>query len=201
MRLCALKKMHSHTHTYTRTSLMPPWEDQCEWHRMTRRKGPDCAVRSNSINEHTPPTHTHTSRLSHLRRTFPLSITCQAAANYDALVECSLASIIAGDGAAWAGLSKPEEVAHDPTVCQNQTYLWHEALRQAHPPIREDGLGLTSSSPIKAAAYIGCHALVLGRVVPASAWGNLPSLRERLSMRLMASALIEEQTTVATEAK
>ena len=58
-----------------------------------------------------------TSRLSYLLRTVPPSITCQAAANYDALVEWALASIIAGDRAAAAGLPTPEEVAHDPTVC------------------------------------------------------------------------------------
>ena len=110
-------------------------------------------------------------------------------------------SIIAGDGAAAAGLPTPEEVAHDPTVCQNQTYLGHDALRQAHLPIREDGLGLTSSSSIKGVAYIGCHALVLGRVVAASARGNLPSLLERLPERPMALALLEELKIVATEAK
>ena len=70
-----------------------------------------------------------TSRLSHLLRTFPPSMTCQAAANYDALVEWSLSYIIAGDGAAASGLPTPEEVAHDPTVGQNQTYLRHTALR------------------------------------------------------------------------
>ena len=74
-------------------------------------------------------------------------------------------------------------------------------LRQAHLPIREGGLGLTSSISIKGAAYIGCHALVLGRVVAASARGNLPSLLERLPERPMASALIEELKIVATEAK
>ena len=58
-----------------------------------------------------------TSRLSHLLRTVPPSITCQAAANYDALVEWALASIIAGDGAAAAGLPTPEESAHNLTVC------------------------------------------------------------------------------------
>ena len=142
-----------------------------------------------------------TSRLSHLLRTIPPSITCQPAANYDALVEWALASIIAGDGAAAAGLPTPEEVAHDPTVCQNQTYLGHDALRQAHLPIREGGLGLTTSSSIKGAAYIGCHAPVLGRVVAASARGNLPSLPERLPEQPMASALIEELKIVATEAK
>ena len=99
-----------------------------------------------------------TSRLLHLLRTVPLSITCQAAANYDALVEWALASIIAGDGAAAAGLPKPDEVAHNPTLCQNQAYLRHDALRQAHLPIRVRGLGFTSSRSIKGAAYIGCHA-------------------------------------------
>ena len=116
-------------------------------------------------------------------------------------MEWALASIIAGDGAAAAGLPTPEEVAHDPTVCQSQTYLGHDALRQAHLPIRESGLGLTSSSSIKGAAYIGYHALVLGRVVAASARGNLPSLLERLPERPMASALLEELKIEATEAK
>ena len=142
-----------------------------------------------------------TPRLSHLLRTVPPSITYQAAANYDALMEWALASIVAGDGAAAAGLPTTEEVAHDPTMCQNQTYLGHDALRQAHLPIREGGLGLTSSSSIKGAAYIGCHTLVLGRVVAASARGNLPSLLERLPERPMASALLEELKIVTTEAK
>ena len=142
-----------------------------------------------------------TSHLSHLLGRVPPSITCQAAANRDALVEWALASIIAGDGAAATRLPTPEEVAQDPTVCQNQTYLGHGALRQAHLPIREAGLGLTSSSSIKGAAYIGCDAFALGRIVAASARGNLPSLLERLLERPMASALIHELKTVATEAK
>ena len=115
-------------------------------------------------------------RLSHLLRTVPPSITYQAAADYEALVEWALASIIAGDGAAAAGLPTPQEVAHDPIVCQNQAYLGHEALRQAHLPIRECGPGLTSSNSTKGAAYIDRHALVLGRVVAASARGNPPTL-------------------------
>ena len=41
---------HAHTHT---------WEDQCEWHRMTRMTGPDCAVMCNLINTHT---HIHTHK-------------------------------------------------------------------------------------------------------------------------------------------
>ena len=39
-------------------SLIPPWEDQCEWHKMTRMTRPDCAVMCNLINTHT---HTHSS--------------------------------------------------------------------------------------------------------------------------------------------
>ena len=118
--------------------------------------------------------------LSHLLRTIPPSMTCQAAANYDALVEWALASTIGADGAPVAGLSTREEIVHDPTVCQTQTSLGHEDLRQAHLPIREGGLALTSSSTIKGTAYIGYSALVLKRIIAASARGNLPSLLEQL---------------------
>ena len=141
------------------------------------------------------------SRLSHPLRTVPPSITCQAASDYEALVGWALASITAGDGAAAAGPPTPDEVAHDPTVCQNQTYLAHEALRQAHLPIGEGGLGLISSNSIKGAAYIGCHVLAMGRVVSASARGNLPSFLERLPERPMASALLEELKIAAAEVK
>ena len=46
--------MATHTHT------IPPWEDQCEWHRMIRMTGPDCAVMCNLINTHTHTINTHT---------------------------------------------------------------------------------------------------------------------------------------------
>ena len=49
-------KWEENTHTHTQVSLIPPWEDQCEWHRMTRMTRPDCAVMCNLINTHT---HTH----------------------------------------------------------------------------------------------------------------------------------------------
>ena len=49
---------YTHTHTH------PPWEDQCEWHRMTRMTGPDYAVMCNLINTHT---HTHTHSKGHRR--------------------------------------------------------------------------------------------------------------------------------------
>ena len=91
-----------------------------------------------------------TSRLSHLLRTVPPSIVCQAAANYDALVEWALVSTIADDGAAAAGLPTPEEVAYDPTVCQNQTYLGHDVLRQAHLPSEKTALDLPAVAPSKA---------------------------------------------------
>ena len=40
---------YKYTHTHK--------QDQCEWHRMTRMTGPDCAVMCNLKNTHT---HTHT---------------------------------------------------------------------------------------------------------------------------------------------
>ena len=90
------------------------------------------------------------SRLSHLLCTVPPSITYQAAAFYDDLVERALASIIAGDGAAAEGLPNPEEVAHDSPVCQKQAPLGHEALRQTYLPIRAGGLGLPAAALSKA---------------------------------------------------
>ena len=49
------------THTLTHTHLDPPQEDQCEWHRMPRMTGPDCAVMCNLINTHILR-HTHTRK-------------------------------------------------------------------------------------------------------------------------------------------
>ena len=37
-------------------------EDQCEWHRMTRMTGPDCAVMRNFINTHTHTRENRTKR-------------------------------------------------------------------------------------------------------------------------------------------
>ena len=45
--MCNLINIHTHIHTYIHTY---PWEDQCEWHRMTRMTGPDRAVMCNLIN-------------------------------------------------------------------------------------------------------------------------------------------------------
>ena len=46
--MCNLISIHTYIHTYI--SLIPPREDQCEWHRMTRMTGPDCVVMCNLIN-------------------------------------------------------------------------------------------------------------------------------------------------------
>ena len=61
--MCNLINTHTHKHKHTHTvSLIPPWEDQREWHRMTRMTRPDCAVMCNLINTHT---HTHTHKHTH----------------------------------------------------------------------------------------------------------------------------------------
>ena len=55
---------YTHTHTHTHTHTLPPWEDQREWHRMTRMTRPDCAVMCNLINTHT---HIHTQTWNIIR--------------------------------------------------------------------------------------------------------------------------------------
>ena len=37
-------QFNKYTHTHTQVSLILPWEVQCEWDRMTRMTGADCAV-------------------------------------------------------------------------------------------------------------------------------------------------------------
>ena len=55
-----------HTHTLrNEVSFIPPWEDQREWHRMTRMtRRPESAVLCNLINTHTH-THAHTHAQTH----------------------------------------------------------------------------------------------------------------------------------------
>lgn len=57
--------------------------------------------------------------LTHLLPPVPLFITHKVFATYDALVEWALASIVADDGVAAAGLPTPEKVANDPNVYRN----------------------------------------------------------------------------------
>ena len=116
------------------------------------------------------------SRLSHLFRTVPSSITCQAAANSDILVDWVLASIIAGDRAAAAGLPTPEGNSPRSHRVPNSDLPGTRGPTGGPPSHPKGGLGLTSSRSINAAAYNGYSALVLGRVVAASTRGNLPSL-------------------------
>ena len=55
---------YTNTHIYTYVSLIPPREDQCEWHRMSRMAGPDCPVMCNLINT---LTHTQTHTPAHMQ--------------------------------------------------------------------------------------------------------------------------------------
>ena len=57
------------------------------------------------------------------------------------------------------------------------------------------------ATSVKSAVNIGCHTLVLGRIVTASAQGNPPFLLKRLRERPLTSALLKELKTVATEVK
>ena len=141
-------------------------------------------------------------RLSHLCAKRSSCITHHAATDYAALAGWALASTIrAGDGAVVARLTTLEELAHAPPVCQNQVYLGNEALRQACLLIEEGDLGLTKRTPFNYVAYIGCQDLVLEHILAASTRRNLPFLLARLPKGSMASALLEELSTVATDIK
>ena len=55
-----LIQTHTHVHTHTQVSLMPPLEDQCQWHRVTKMTRPDYAVTCNLVNTQDAHTHAHT---------------------------------------------------------------------------------------------------------------------------------------------
>lgn len=85
-------------------------------------------------------------------------------------------------------------------VCNNQTYLRHEALHQPHQPLRDVGLVPTSNDTVKGAAYTGHQSLFLRHVVVAASAGeNPPSLLEWLLEHPMDSMLIYEMKTLAAD--
>ena len=51
--MCKSINIYTYINTYISIIDPPFWEGQCEWHRMTRMTGPDCAVMCNLINIHT----------------------------------------------------------------------------------------------------------------------------------------------------
>ena len=60
-RVCPFCRVSSEV--FVVSTIDPPLEDKCEWRRMTRMTGPDCAVMCNLINTHTR-THTCDQRFS-----------------------------------------------------------------------------------------------------------------------------------------
>ena len=132
------------------------------------------------------------SRMTFLLRNVPPTVTKQAASDHDALVEWALASIIAGEGAATSGLASPEEVRSNPELCKKQRVLGRYALQQAHLPIREGGLGLTSGKSTAGAAFIGGQALALARAVAAASTPQVQEHLRRLPERPMIKALVHE---------
>ena len=116
-------------------------------------------------------------------------------------MECALAFIIAGDEVAGAGLPISEEVARDPTVCQLLGTRGPTASPPAYPKRRPWTYYQQQLHQRHSLHRLPC--LVLENVVAASARRNLPSLLEQLPQpqRPIASALLEQLRTVATEVK
>ena len=74
--MCNLINTYIHTciHTYKQVSLILHWEDQCEWHRMIRMTGPDCAVNV-QFNKYTYiHTYTHTYIYSYKHTNKPVGM-------------------------------------------------------------------------------------------------------------------------------
>lgn len=117
-----------------------------------------------------------------LLRALPFSVARAAAEEYDALLEWALASVITGQGAGAAGPASLDEVRTNHSLCRQQTMLGPDELRQAHLPVQEGGLGLTSSAAVTGAAYIGCEAL---------AHSDACSLRPRRAGYLVSSRACE----------
>ena len=92
-----------------------------------------------------------TSHLSHLLRTVPPSITCQAAANYDALMEWALASIIAGDGDAAVGLHQRQRKYPTIALCAKMRPTWG-TMPYGRPTCqsKKAALDLPAATPSKA---------------------------------------------------
>ena len=142
------------------------------------------------------------SRLLHLLRTVPPSITRQAAADYDALVEWgALASIIACDGAAAAGLPTPEKEAHDSTVCQKRPTWDTRPYGRPTCPSEKAALDLPAPAPSNTRPTSVATPSSWNVSPPPPPGGNLSPLLGQLPEQPMASALLGELKTVATEVK
>lgn len=61
--------------------------------------------------------------------------------------------------------------------------VWTESAKRHTPSHPRVGVGRISSADIRGAAYIGCQALVVGRVAAASAGEELIALLQRLPDR------------------
>lgn len=78
--------------------------------------------------------------------------------------------------------------------------LRSEALHQAHLPVQEGGLCLTSSVTVSGTAFIGSQARAFGREFIAASARGLPALSERLTGRPLAKKLVAVLKEVAVGA-
>lgn len=138
--------------------------------------------------------------MTFLPRALPPGVTRDVAVKYDALLKWALVSVIAGKGVGAAGLASADEVWIDRSLCRQQSMLGSDILPQAHFPVRESGLDLTSSPVVTRATYTGCRALALGQVLTAVSTRGLPALLERLSKRPLTKGLIAALREVAENA-
>ncbi|CAB1107073.1 unnamed protein product [Ectocarpus sp. CCAP 1310/34] len=101
-------------------------------------------------------------RLFHLLRTIAPSITNTAAREHDNLMIWAVSKIVLGKMANTVGIPTVEEVRANPEKSEVD-FFKDSARAQVHLPIREGGLGITSSVLIRESAFVAGQALVFSK--------------------------------------
>lgn len=121
----------------------------------------------------------------------------QNAEEYDMLIECELASIIAGERAKTMGLPPPDDFCDEFQAARYQPLLGREAIRQERLSLRDVGYGLASTVDMRGAAYLDKEALVIARAVTASSGTSPGGLLGVLPALSLTKGFIQERKGVA----
>lgn len=104
--------------------------------------------------------------------------------------KCALLSVIAAKGVEAAKFVTPDEVEAQSSLYSWLQVLGPEALRQAHFPVWEGGLGLESSAEFAGTACLSFQVFAVGCVLTAASASRVPALLERPPERPLAKELI-----------
>jgi hypothetical protein len=128
--------------------------------------------------------------LFHLLRTIAPSITNTAAREHDNLMIWAVSKIVLGKMANTVGIPTVEEVRANPEKSEID-FFKDSARAQVHLPIREGGLGITSSVLIRESAFVAGQALVFSKSVQASTGLTIEQCLPQLAQLPTGLALID----------